>query len=331
MSEPINNLLRGLAPDQRRRITNALMADQYNRPTPQDGPVTERADMFPLGTYANGQTGIAWPGFIAQPVESFVNLLRRGYQGGTGDTQGVQDAFNVAGGAMTGGLLAPRPRGSLGTSGRPHDINKQLDMSPEARKARAEAMGFDTRQVWYHGSDALPFDQFEFGHAGASSSIGRPGLSKNAIYFADNKSHAGSFGDTVEQFYVRGRTMDVDASDGFAQWAKELGFDNPQQAIDRYYDGSIYTALNLDDKFADFARKAKKEGYDNVRVSLGGLSGDSVDGSVLIALDPRNIRSVNALFDPDKINSANLLAANSNPLAAALAAYYGGNGQSGGR
>lgn len=125
--------------------------------------------------------------------------------------------------------------------------------------------------------------------------------------------------------------MDVDASDGFAQWAKELGFDNPQQAIDRYYDGSIYTALNLDDKFADFARKAKKEGYDNVRASLGGLSGDSVDGSVLIALDPRNIRSVNALFDPDKINSANLLAANSNPLAAALAAYYGGNGQSGGR
>lgn len=118
MSEPVNNLLRGLAPDQRRRITNALMADQYNRPTPQDGPVTERAGMFPLGTYANGQTGIAWPGFIAQPVESFVNLLQRGYQGGTGDTQGVEDAFNVAGGAMTGGLLAPRPRGSVGMSGR---------------------------------------------------------------------------------------------------------------------------------------------------------------------------------------------------------------------
>lgn len=117
MSEPINNLLSGyLPPDQRRRIANALMANQFDRPTPQDGPVAERAGLLPLGTYANGQTGIAWPGFVAQPVESFNNLLLRGYQGGTGDTQGVEDAFNVAGGAMTGGLLAPRPSNALAMS-----------------------------------------------------------------------------------------------------------------------------------------------------------------------------------------------------------------------
>lgn len=127
MSEPVNNLLAGyLQPDQRRRIANALMANQYDRPTPQDGPVTERAGILPLGTYANGQTGIAWPGFVAQPVEAFNSLLQRGYRGGTGDTQGVQNAFDVAGAAMLGGLAVPRPRNSLGAlSGRiEHQIHE---------------------------------------------------------------------------------------------------------------------------------------------------------------------------------------------------------------
>jgi len=121
MSEPFNKLMRGLDPDQRRRIANALMANQYDRPTPQDGPVTERAGLFPLGTYANGQTGLAWPGFVAEPVQSFYRLLQNGYQAGTGDTQGVEDAFNVAGAAMLGGLAAPRPRGSIGMGGRPQE------------------------------------------------------------------------------------------------------------------------------------------------------------------------------------------------------------------
>lgn len=114
-----NPMLAYMTPDQRRRESNQMMAEQYNRPTPQDGPVIDRAGLLPLGTYANGQTGIAWPGFVAQPVEAFNRLLQRGYQGGTGDTQGVQDAFDVAGAAMVGGLLAPRPRGSLGMGGRP--------------------------------------------------------------------------------------------------------------------------------------------------------------------------------------------------------------------
>lgn len=146
MSEPINNLLRGLAPDQRRRITSALMADQYNRPTPQDGPVTERAGMFPLGTYANGQTGIAWPGFVAQPVESFVNLLRNGYQGGTGDTQGVEDAFNVAGGALVGGIASPKPANALGIFG--GRLAKTADQAALARAEDMAARGVPREQIW---------------------------------------------------------------------------------------------------------------------------------------------------------------------------------------
>lgn len=146
MSEPINNLLRGLAPDQRRRIANALMADQFDRPTPQDEPVKERAGMFPLGTYANGQTGIAWPGFVAQPVESFVNLLQRGYQGGMGDTQGVEDAFNVAGGALVGGIASPKPVNALGIFG--GRLAKTADQAALSRAEDMAARGVPREQIW---------------------------------------------------------------------------------------------------------------------------------------------------------------------------------------
>jgi hypothetical protein len=53
---------------------------------------------------------------IGQPYRSMNNLLSRPYV--SGDPQAAEDAFNVAGAAMTGGLLAPRPRNSLGAGGR---------------------------------------------------------------------------------------------------------------------------------------------------------------------------------------------------------------------
>jgi len=99
-----------LTPDQRRRIAGGLMAAQYDRATPEEGNVAQRHGLLPLATYDNGRTGLAFPGFVAEPVESFNRLLQNGYQGGTGDTQGVEDAFNVAGAAMLGGIAAPKPK-----------------------------------------------------------------------------------------------------------------------------------------------------------------------------------------------------------------------------
>jgi hypothetical protein len=93
------------------------MAAQYDRATPEEGNVAQRHGLLPLATYDNGRTGLAFPGFIAEPVESFNRLLQHGYQGGTGDTQGVEDAFNVAGAAMMGGLAAPKPRNVVGSAG----------------------------------------------------------------------------------------------------------------------------------------------------------------------------------------------------------------------
>ena len=118
MPDPVNGLLAArMDPERRRRIGNALMAQQYDRETPQDAPVTDRAGLFPLATYANGQTGIAWPGIIATPFEKMAQVLRGEITPGTPEFN--EAGFDIAGAAMVGGLAAARPRGSLGMSGRP--------------------------------------------------------------------------------------------------------------------------------------------------------------------------------------------------------------------
>lgn len=86
------------------------MAAQYDRATPEEGNVAQRHGLLPLANYDNGRTGLAFPGFVADPLESWGRLLKNGYT--SGDTQGVEDAFNVAGAAMMGGLAAPKPASS---------------------------------------------------------------------------------------------------------------------------------------------------------------------------------------------------------------------------
>ena len=78
-------------------------------PAPAAEPtVVERGQIVPLATYSDGSTRPAVPGLIMGPVESFQRLLANGYQAGTNDVQGVQDAFNVSGAAGTGGIAASR-------------------------------------------------------------------------------------------------------------------------------------------------------------------------------------------------------------------------------
>ena len=57
-----------LTPDQRRRYGAGLMAAQYDRATPEEGNVAQRHGLLPLATYDNGKTGLAFPGFIAEPA-----------------------------------------------------------------------------------------------------------------------------------------------------------------------------------------------------------------------------------------------------------------------
>lgn len=117
--EPVNKLM--MTPHQRMMAAKQLMGEQYNRGTPQDGQVMERAGLLPLGAYDNGQVGIAWPGLLAGPVEAanrlWGELSKPGVQSARDNPRIAEDAFEMAGGAATGSLLAPRPSNSVGIFG----------------------------------------------------------------------------------------------------------------------------------------------------------------------------------------------------------------------
>jgi hypothetical protein len=136
--------------DRRRRAVNAMVAAQYDRPTPQDTTVTERAGLLPIGTYANGMTGLAFPGFIADPVAGFyreatnpVSYLNRSEDE---KRQTVETGFDVAGAAMVGGLAAPKPNNTVGIFG--GRLAKTADLQKLAQAEEMTARGVPGEQIW---------------------------------------------------------------------------------------------------------------------------------------------------------------------------------------
>lgn len=298
-----------MSPDARRRRTAGLMAAQFNRPVAQDtlaqpmAPGTEvvdRGGLVPLGTYSDGRTGLAWPGFIIEPVQSFNRLLTQGYT--SGDPQGAEDAFNVSGAAMLGGIAAPRPRGSIGMSGRPEGA--ALDMSHAARMQRAREMGYDTDTTWYHGTRSGGFAEFNPALANSSSKTGVPdgtmvftSSPQNASTYAATKK--GMWGDdvgyepgaSVMPVYLDGRTSDMVVDAKGANW-RDIQHKN------KFYDAN---------ELAQLAKDLAYEGLLIRNVVDSKISSGAQPADTYFKFSPEGIRSVNAAFDPAKADSTNIL------------------------
>ena len=233
-------------------------------------------------------------------------------------------------------------------------VAKGLDMSTEARMARAQEMGFDTEQVLYHGTDSGGFAKFNEGRYGIFFSTNRnmaesyyEGLSgtelspMNKDGFLDYvkgqyEYSVDDFGSEVEVEYdgysARAETEDAAIMELVADGGIEIKFQN-QRGGD-YGTYSVYGRLgrskvidfegrNWDDSpfgtTDDIALEASAQGYDSVIIKNvfdnGGNGNGTHDGDVTIIFDPKNIRSVAAAFDPDASDSANLLAQFAGPQA----------------
>lgn len=171
--------------------------------------------------------------------------------------------------------------------------DQSLDMSAEARKARAEAMGFDTSKVWYHGSKAA-VDAFDLRKAGKSD----PGLVGRGVYFAPDAEQAGMF--ALSPHYGRGGAPNV--------MPVYLRMRNPAVVVDGVLpDGRRLTEAHprgiTKDSATALKRDLQRAGYDSVVFQ-------TVDGELTQAatFDPANIRSVNAAFNPAEEGSPRLLA-----------------------
>jgi hypothetical protein len=190
----------------------------------------------------------------------------------------------------------------------------EAGMTTEARMARAAEMGFDTETVLYHGSGENfanggeritgNIDAFNPELSGKSSKTGAPA---GTFFFSSDPEVASSYtvkwqGDFSETFKPGANVTPV-----------LLKLDNPlvvdargENWRDIEYNGEFYDINEL-------TELVKSSGeYDGLIINnvidegVGNTSGNPATTTVVF--DPSNIRSVNAAFDPDASDSADLLA-----------------------
>lgn len=270
----------------------------------------QRATFLPLQATDTGAQ-LAVPGLAhdaAKAVQDTVDYGRAYQPSGSEINPSRETLVAPATDAVTyvAGAGSVAPKTGLGSFG---GKLAQLPMDEASRMARAQEMGFKTREPLYHGTHAPPFEQFDLDKAGLIN--GSP--TERAVWFSPNTEVASNFsypnaknaeGQRVIPTYVRGSEKVITSAD----LPHIRAYGAPQ---------------NLTYNQAEFARQlelARQQGYDSLRfknVQEYGPASDQV-----AVFDPRNIRSVNAAFDPAKASSDNLLSANSDsttPLALQVA------------
>lgn len=226
-----------------------------------------------------------------------------------------------------------------------------LDMSQNARLQRAKDMGFDTDNVYYHGT----FEDFnEFNEYAADLKSTTPDYSRFGFHFSPIKDAAENRLNDIPEIAKReGRNVPANSSQVMETYLK---YKNPLRLSEnrsgRWGAVDIYQAImneaeikgvkgvsdadidaHYDDAF-EINGEVFVDLYDvqeqreAIRKWLSSMGYDSIvyendfegGGDSVIIFDPSNIRSVNAAFDPDKKDSSNLLASTGAGLVAGSAA-----------
>ncbi len=212
----------------------------------------------------------------------------------------MQGANDTAGLAMTGAIGLSKPANSLGSGGGGKMVENALPMDQASRMGRAKDLGFDTKNVWYHGSSESGLDRLELGRRD-------PGA-----WFTTDLSNAANYargGDAeIYKTYLRpGKSMIV-----------EHDPNGPHAMFNPMVDGK---PLDIWDNVG-IVRHAMRNGYDSVHFPSGNFTESD---NTMVVLRDNAIRDINASFDPAQSHSANLLAAN--PREGAAAAQATNTGQ----
>jgi hypothetical protein len=171
-----------------------------------------------------------------------------------------------------------------------------LDMSQAARMQRADEMGADPRTFYHGGSSDFP----EFNN------------SRRENYFSDEPRIADIYAENAERRWP-GRNNASPNVIPVKLMGRPLKVSDQRDGSGGWLSNNLADALNVDlsgvpvAKRAQFLRdEAKRQGYGFIEITdMSDLGGEQ---SQFIALEPSNIRSVNAAFDPAKRSSADLMA-----------------------
>lgn len=199
------------------------------------------------------------------------------------------------------------------------DITKQfpiplesegLDMSKEARYGRAESLGFDIHNVYYHGT-IHNFKSFDPRLSDSARNTGTPlgalVLSSNPVVSA---SYAGEDTDgwgKVRNYHLGGNIMPL-----FLKKGKVLIVDAKGHNWNDLYIKK-YPHLETTN---DFAHYAQSKGMDTLIIKNVHDTASWKDkenrksrlGDTIFVFHPSNVRSINAKFDPANIHSEDLMA-----------------------
>lgn len=178
-----------------------------------------------------------------------------------------------------------------------------LDRSPEARLARARELGFDVDNPLYV-SALQPMDEFMphgkfMGHKGISG-----------ISLADSPELASRYLDRYGDFNYKGEPFNKNMMKVYARKGETREFSKP------LYDG-VPTGNPLPENYswprslegvdtAVFPDSITRRG--DVAHYPPNQGRPVIEGKEYILRDPSRVRSVNAMFDPRRINSRNLMA-----------------------
>lgn len=262
-------------------------------------PLARRGTLYPFGTDTMGQNVFAVPQVIKDMADT-IKMFGRATKGEyISPEEAAFAALNLAGMGGAAGLKAA-PRGSLAMGA----SKKALPMDKASRMARAREMGFDVDNPVYKAMYPYDYTKEMGKYKGPLiKEINRP--SEFPSFHGDEPgvNIAGFFGDkaTANKF-AAGAGDNQAIYPSLLRKGKIKTFDAKGD-----YAGNIQFGKS-GKPFRDAVRSGK---YDTIVIK-----NTKDEGDIFVAINPQNIRSVNAAFDPAKANSADLLAINPAPLSA---------------
>tara|TARA_R110002020_G_scaffold231298_1_gene442442 strand:+ start:152 stop:874 length:723 start_codon:yes stop_codon:yes gene_type:complete len=162
------------------------------------------------------------------------------------------------------------------------DVNTPLDMSQAARMSRADEMGFDVNFPFYHRT-SKDFDAFDLDKSQSGEGIFTGWNPENLPQRHNRKKE----GDRILPLLLkRGNQLVMRESN--------------LEAIRKRYDKNLPYLIE-----PDAANKLKDAGIDTVIADIPAPFGQTEEA---VALDPKNLRSRFARFDPEFSNLRNLSA-----------------------
>lgn len=169
------------------------------------------------------------------------------------------------------------------------DIANALPMDESSRMARAQEMGFDTSQKWYHGT-AGDHTSFSPSYSGSvSSGDGR------GIWFTTNPRYAGEYAENAAG--IRGE--DPRIIEAYLAPKKPLTVEFDE------YGKPMVGGKRVDfESNSDVLNYAMKNGYDSIHWPDGSFT----DEPAMTIFKPNQIRDIDATFDPKKANLSDIMA-----------------------